>query len=236
LINTVAEPHHSNKPSIGGRSRSGRRNLPEHDEIHIQFHRKGLLALHPAPELSSPKSQEKQAENIVEKLCQRFHLTEDARQWRDIAFCLSLLPFKSERSVKKLIEGLQFYRDKLHEETVFARFQDILAKARANKSANKPETELNEFESVRYSSVVTLRCSWRSTQILEQHKLQGQDDQALEQRVGKKKAAAKKRATKRSAYQFTARTGLQLKLLVAAVSSRKKKQPTPARDDLYASE
>jgi condensin complex subunit 1 len=72
--------------------------------------------------------QEKQAENIVEKLCQRFRLSEDARQWRDIAFCLSLLPFKSERSVKKLIEGLQFYRDKLHEETVFNRFAEILAK------------------------------------------------------------------------------------------------------------
>lgn len=50
--------------------------------------------------------------------------------------------------MKKLIEGLQFYRDKLHEETVFARFQDILVKARTNKSATKPETELNEFEAV----------------------------------------------------------------------------------------
>lgn len=61
---------------------------------------------------------------------------------------MSLLPFKSERSVKKLIEGLQFYRDKLHEPVVFARFQEILGKARANKSANKPDVELNEFEAV----------------------------------------------------------------------------------------
>lgn len=96
-------------------------------------------------------AQEKQAENIVEKLCQRFHLTDDPRQWRDIAFCLSLLPFKSERSVKRLIEGLQFYRDKLHEPTVFARFQEILGKARTNKSANKPDAELNEFEAVNIS-------------------------------------------------------------------------------------
>ena len=66
----------------------------------------------------------------MEKLCQRFRLSEDTRQWRDIAFCLSLLPFKSERSVKKLVEGLPFYRDKLHEEGVYARFQEILAKAR----------------------------------------------------------------------------------------------------------
>ncbi|KAH7913093.1 non-SMC mitotic condensation complex subunit 1-domain-containing protein [Hygrophoropsis aurantiaca] len=124
---------------------------------------------------------EKQAENIVEKLCQRFRLSEDPRQWRDIAYCLSLLPFKSERSVKKLIEGLQFYRDKLHEPTVFLRFTEILTKARSNKSANKPDSELNEFEA-----------------ILEEHKRQGEEDQAFEKRVEGKKAAVKKRATRRS--------------------------------------
>ena len=73
---------------------------------------------------------EKQAENIVEKLCQRFRLSEESRQWRDIAFCLSLLPFKSEKSVKKLIEGLPFYQDKLHEEAVFDRFNEILVKVK----------------------------------------------------------------------------------------------------------
>jgi condensin complex subunit 1 len=62
---------------------------------------------------------EKQAENIVKKLCQRFRLTDDTRQWRDIAFCLSLLPFRYERSVNKLIEGLPIYGDTLHEEVFF---------------------------------------------------------------------------------------------------------------------
>ncbi|KAI9438698.1 non-SMC mitotic condensation complex subunit 1 [Lactarius indigo] len=116
---------------------------------------------------------EKQAESIVEKLCQRFRLSEDTRQWRDIAFCLSLLPFKSERSVKKLVEGLPFYRDKLHEEGVYARFQEILV---------KPDSELNEFETV-----------------LEESRRQGAEDQAFEKRVEGKKAAAKKRATRRTA-------------------------------------
>ncbi|KAF5379043.1 hypothetical protein D9615_006036 [Tricholomella constricta] len=138
---------------------------------------------------------EKQAENIVEKLCQRFRLSEEPRQWRDIAFCLSLLPFKSERSVKKLIEGLQFYRDKLHEEQVFERFQEILAKAnsceyvqaRSNKSKDKPDSDLDEFE-----------------KILEEHRAQGEEDQALEKRVGKKKAAAaRKRAAAGTATRKT---------------------------------
>ena len=48
-----------------------------------------------------------------------------------------------------LMIRLPFYQDKLHEETVFRRFTEILAKARANKNSNKPETELKEFEAVR---------------------------------------------------------------------------------------
>jgi hypothetical protein len=74
--------------------------------------------------------QEKQAEAIIEKLCQQFRLTKDPQQWRDIAYCLSLLPYKSEKSVKKLTEGIQFYRDKLHEPVVFKRFTEILTKVR----------------------------------------------------------------------------------------------------------
>lgn len=71
---------------------------------------------------------EKQAESIVDKLCQRFRVVTDERQWRDIAFCMSLLPFKSERSMKRLVEGLPFYQDKLRDEKVYAYFLEILNK------------------------------------------------------------------------------------------------------------
>lgn len=125
---------------------------------------------------------EKQAENLVEKLCQRFRDTTNEKQWRNISFCLSLLPFKSERSLKKLIEALPFYQDKLREEAVFDRFTEILQKARANKSANKPDNEMKEFE-----------------KILNDFKEQGQEDHALEKRVEVKKAAAKRKATRRAA-------------------------------------
>ncbi|CAO1629165.1 unnamed protein product [Parajaminaea phylloscopi] len=78
---------------------------------------------------------EKQAENVVEKLCQRFRLTSAERQWRDIAYCLSLLPYKSERSVKKLIEGLPCYQDKLYDEVIYRRFVEIIAKARSARGS-----------------------------------------------------------------------------------------------------
>lgn len=50
-------------------------------------------------------------------------LNEDPRQRRAIAFCLSLLSFKSERSVKKLVEGLLFY--KLYHPAVFERLPKV---------------------------------------------------------------------------------------------------------------
>ena len=88
---------------------------------------------------------ERQAENIIEKLCQRFKLAPEPRQWRDVAFCLSLLPFRSERALKRLIDGLPNYKDKLHDEGVYTRFAEILTKA---KLAKKNEQEIIEFEKV----------------------------------------------------------------------------------------
>lgn len=52
-------------------------------------------------------------EALVEKLCQRFKLSTDERQWRDLAYCLSLFTY-NERSLRKLIENMDCYKDKLH--------------------------------------------------------------------------------------------------------------------------
>ncbi|EGU12311.1 Condensin complex subunit 1 [Rhodotorula toruloides ATCC 204091] len=123
----------------------------------------------------------KEAESVVEKLCQRFQATTEPRQWRDIAFCLSLLPFNSDLAVKKLTEGLPFYQDKLHEETVFKRFGEILAKIRApTNKLNKTESDLKEFEDA-----------------LEAHRAKGAEDQDLTKKVAKSRrrgAAAPKAA------------------------------------------
>ena len=109
---------------------------------------------------------ERQAENVIEKLCQRFRLTSEERQWRDIAFCLSLLPYRSERSVKRLIDGLPYYQDKLYIPDVYRRFAEILAKiraGRANAQTKVSDTDLREFEDVLAAAAA-----------------QGQQDQAIE--------------------------------------------------------
>lgn len=73
--------------------------------------------------------------------------------------------------------------------------------ARANKSKDRQQdSDLDEFEKV--DKLVVPLCLimilTRQYQILEEHKLQGEEDNALEKRVGKKKAVAKKRATRKS--------------------------------------
>ncbi|GBC07485.1 hypothetical protein RclHR1_00750019 [Rhizophagus clarus] len=90
---------------------------------------------------------DKHAENVVEKLCQRFKNLDDRRQWRDIAYCLSLLPYKTEKSFRKLIEGMEHYQDKLNESDVHKYFIEIITKAKTIKG-QKLETKqiIEEFE------------------------------------------------------------------------------------------
>ena len=92
---------------------------------------------------------ERQTENVIEKLCQRFRLTTEERSWRDIAYCLSLLPYRSERSIKKLVDALPFYQDKLYVPEVHQRFTEILTKMHQGKvsaAAKAGDTDLREFE------------------------------------------------------------------------------------------
>ncbi|CAG8517034.1 9868_t:CDS:10 [Cetraspora pellucida] len=91
---------------------------------------------------------DKHTENVVEKLCQRFKNLDDRRQWRNIAYCLSLLPYKSERIVKRLLEGMSHYQDKLHENDVHKAFMDIISRVKLIKP-QKPEMKqlVDELES-----------------------------------------------------------------------------------------
>ncbi|KAL4715966.1 hypothetical protein ACJJTC_013266, partial [Scirpophaga incertulas] len=91
------------------------------------------------PELNVPETQyrvimkyitsliqkDRQMEALVEKLCQRFKLSTEERQWRDLSFCLSLFNY-NERSLRKLIENIDCYKDKLHCAGVMESFNAIM--------------------------------------------------------------------------------------------------------------
>ena len=83
---------------------------------------------------------EKQMESLLEKLCQRFRLCTDPRQSRDVAYCLSLISFNSDRTLRKLVEAFPLYQDKLGDLQTYRLFSEILAKARKScKAFNGPE-------------------------------------------------------------------------------------------------
>ena len=79
---------------------------------------------------------DKQGDALVEKLCSRFAATEDATQWRNVAFCLSQLPI-SEKGTRKLAECFKLYKTALADSEVTDTICGILAKSKKNSS--KPE-------------------------------------------------------------------------------------------------
>ncbi|XP_055296680.1 condensin complex subunit 1-like [Sitodiplosis mosellana] len=85
------------------------------------------------------------AENLVEKLCSRYRNTNTERQWRDISFCLSLLS-PTEKTMKRLIDNLPNYKDKMQYDEIYDCFKTIISNA--NKQIMKPGLKdlAKEFE------------------------------------------------------------------------------------------
>ncbi|KAM7345451.1 CAP-D2 condensin subunit [Cochliomyia hominivorax] len=92
---------------------------------------------------------DRQVETLVEKLCLRFPVTREERQWRDIAYCLSLLSY-NEKTIKKLIDNIQYFKDKVQVDEVYQSFKLIinntskLAKPELKTVVQELETRINE--------------------------------------------------------------------------------------------
>ncbi|KAI0239680.1 condensin complex non-SMC subunit Cnd1 [Massospora cicadina] len=76
------------------------------------------------------KDKERHCENFVEKLCQRFRLLQNERQAQDIGYCLTLLPYRSEKTFKKLAENVKLYQAQLSDQVFYGFMVDIVTKAR----------------------------------------------------------------------------------------------------------
>lgn len=79
---------------------------------------------------------DRQVESLVDKLCLRFKVTSIERQWRDIAYCLSLLRH-TEKTLKKLIDHIPQFKDKIQSDEVMECFKTIITNA--NKQVTKTE-------------------------------------------------------------------------------------------------
>ncbi|XP_060069329.1 condensin complex subunit 1-like [Ylistrum balloti] len=74
---------------------------------------------------------DRQCESLVEKLCQRFRAARNERQWRDLAFCLSMLSY-NEKSLRKLQENFVCFADKLADDEVYSCFVSIISKSQSS--------------------------------------------------------------------------------------------------------
>ncbi|KAG0090671.1 Condensin complex subunit [Podila epicladia] len=159
---------------------------------------------------------DKTMDSMIEKLCQRFKNTEEPRGWRDIAFCLSMLPYKNEKSFKRLLEGFPNYQDKVYEEAVFKYLSDIIAKGRAIKPP-KPEMKpiIDEFESK-----------------LKEFKAKGEEGQDVEAKA----ISAVKRGNRRGGRKAgSALAGLKVKGVPSGSSPQKKGKSRRRRSESYDS-
>lgn len=95
-------------------------------------------------ELLSYITKDKQTESLVEKLCQRFRTARSERQWRDLAYCLSLLPF-TDRCIRKMQENFECFGDKLTEEAVYQSFMTVVSKLRRGAKQDV-KVMIDEFE------------------------------------------------------------------------------------------
>jgi condensin complex subunit 1 len=91
-------------------------------------------------------TKDKQAENVIEKLCLRMKDAIRPRQWRTIMYAVSLFSYdtNTEGKLKKLLEHFPCYSDKLHENSVYASLSDVLSKAgKAALAASSSGTNKN---------------------------------------------------------------------------------------------
>lgn len=154
----------------------------------------------------------------------------DHRQWRDIAYCLSLLPFNSEIMVKRLVEGelamrapmghvadmiadspgLPFYQDKLHDAEVYKYFaKDILGKvshtavlSRATRLIRDAHTQITANKAAKNEQDLQ-----EYENALEEFRAKGTEEQEMAKKVAKSKkkagGKAKPRARARKAVSET---------------------------------
>lgn len=101
-------------PDIISRLSDSTMNLQEEQYQVIMRHVMGLI------------NKDRQVESLVEKLCLRFKVTNEERQWRDIAFCLSLLNY-TEKTIKKLVDHVQHFKDKVQVDEVYECFKIIIS-------------------------------------------------------------------------------------------------------------
>ncbi|XP_031830938.1 CAP-D2 condensin subunit isoform X2 [Nomia melanderi] len=86
---------------------------------------------------------EKQIDAIIDKICARFKLATTERQWRDFAYCLSLLQF-GPKSMRHLADSLPLLKEKIHNKQVLKALQNIIEQTKKKPNMKTACIELEE--------------------------------------------------------------------------------------------
>lgn len=140
-------------------------------------------------------NKDKMLEGLVEKLCHRFRGTNTNRQWRDLAFCLSLFTF-SDRSFRKLADNFACWSDKLHEDSVYDSITVILAGVKkgvgvGGVAAGEKRTEAKQLAEELEARVEEARAKGVEDDTADKRAAQAKSKDAEEKAKGKKKSKKK---------------------------------------------
>lgn len=64
-------------------------------------------------------------ENLVDRFCIKFKLTEEMKHHRSISYCISLIKY-NDKALRKLIDNFSHYKDLLHDGEIYANFRNII--------------------------------------------------------------------------------------------------------------
>lgn len=67
----------------------------------------------------------KHMENLVDRFCCKFRVTEDLRQHRNITYCLSLIQY-NEKALRKLTENFPTYKHLVHDPEIYGLFKVVM--------------------------------------------------------------------------------------------------------------
>lgn len=91
---------------------------------------------------------EKQAEQLIEKLCSRFKENDEPDVWKRVALTISVMT-PNEKVIKKLIECAHLFQDKVEDLEIRDHLFTMVEKARADtKLIQKIPTEVDELEQI----------------------------------------------------------------------------------------
>lgn len=143
-------------------------------------------------------NKDKQVESLVEKLCLRFKVTKEERQWRDIGYCLSLLNY-TEKTIKKLIENIPCFKDKVQIDEVYDCFKSIIG---STLKFARPEVKTITLEfQKRLEDCLSVNDGERQGSIDEEERSAMPPPKAIPGRRGKK-VVPKKKSTNAAAGNY----------------------------------